>query len=650
MAAAAVTVGAMVAAGCASNEALTVALAAAPEATSVAPDAPAPGGDEHPCDTGEGQIDGRYCLVDGRWWFDAGTGAWVESDGPPATTPSTVAAPEPEPAAAPEPDPEPVAGPSPAETATSTSVPAVVADEGLADRALAFLAGELGVPANEITPVGTEPVTWPDASLGCAKEGHAYIQVQVPGYRFTFMHDSVVHGVHSDEQGTNFVRPVRCYDPAEAVPTTTTAAPEPEITVPTSVPVTVDDLSLTDRALAFLASSLGVPESGITFTGIEPVAWPDASLGCPQEGYAYAQVLVPGYRLTFAHGAVSHDVHSDEQGTHFVRPVGCYDPSEPEPATTTTAPPTTTTTTAPPTTTTAAPEPEPTTTTTTAPQWPYGPPGTVVHVAEIWPDEGYAPDYVCEVNSQGAFVDDDGNQNCWLTRDVWTPPQAGDVPVPLPECSEDRSTWTSDCTPPSGWEWGEWEPGGAWPQETPRYTALTVGWWNWCLTLTVAGGGGVPCAQLWNLMKWPLDYLGANPECIDSEYRRRALRYTRSSNPRNSWSEDDGWANCATVIDPIVGTPPAGRSNDVGYRLSDTGLTLAERCRTVLPEDVMLETGGATPTRFKPGHAGCEAWAEWVEDVMPTTKQGCFRSFLLANEWMQHHHGVHQLYPVIGHC
>ena len=47
--------------------------------------------EEHPCGTGEGQIEGNYCLVDGQWWADAGAGHWVESDGPPVTT-TTVAA------------------------------------------------------------------------------------------------------------------------------------------------------------------------------------------------------------------------------------------------------------------------------------------------------------------------------------------------------------------------------------------------------------------------------------------------------------------------------------------------------------------------------------------------------------------------------
>ena len=133
--------------------------------------------------------------------------------------------------------------------------------------------------------------------------------------------------------------------------------PEPEPTA-TSVPVAVDDPGIADKALAFLAGELGVPESEITLTGTEAVTWPDGSLGCPQEGYAYTTAVVPGFRFSFSHGTASHDVHTDEQGTLFVRPVGCYDPTAVQPTTTTQPEPTPTTT---------PPEPEPTATTVPEP-------------------------------------------------------------------------------------------------------------------------------------------------------------------------------------------------------------------------------------------------------------------------------------------
>ncbi|MBI2919133.1 MAG: hypothetical protein HYY01_14255 [Chloroflexi bacterium] len=45
--------------------------------------------------------------------------------------------------------------------------------------------------------------------------------------------------------------------------------------------------------------------------------WPDASLGCPQPGVAYAQVATPGYRIILTSGGKEHHYHSDERGPPF---------------------------------------------------------------------------------------------------------------------------------------------------------------------------------------------------------------------------------------------------------------------------------------------------------------------------------------------
>jgi hypothetical protein len=55
------------------------------------------------------------------------------------------------------------------------------------------------------------------------------------------------------------------------------------------------------RALAFLRTA-GVDPSLLTVTSAEPVTWPDSSLGCPQPGIQYLQMLTPGYRIEL-HGA-----------------------------------------------------------------------------------------------------------------------------------------------------------------------------------------------------------------------------------------------------------------------------------------------------------------------------------------------------------
>jgi hypothetical protein len=60
------------------------------------------------------------------------------------------------------------------------------------------------------------------------------------------------------------------------------------------------DLAIT-RAREILRTA-GVDSSLLTVTRAEPVTWHDSSLGCPQPGIQYLQVLTPGYQVEL-HGA-----------------------------------------------------------------------------------------------------------------------------------------------------------------------------------------------------------------------------------------------------------------------------------------------------------------------------------------------------------
>ena len=52
-----------------------------------------------------------------------------------------------------------------------------------------------------------------------------------------------------------------------------------------------------------LSHRLGVSSDSISLARVEKVEWPDTSLGNPQPGGLYAQMLVPGFKLTLeAHG------------------------------------------------------------------------------------------------------------------------------------------------------------------------------------------------------------------------------------------------------------------------------------------------------------------------------------------------------------
>ena len=228
----------------------------------------------------------------------------------------------------------------------------------------------------------------------------------------------------------------------------------------------------------------------------------------------------------------------------------------------------------------------------------------------------------------------------------WVEPYVGLVPEVHPD------------TPPTAWERGDLEPGGQ-PIEIPRSTGAdrvqVAAWIEWM------GGTNDSYTQwLMGNMKWAVDYLGAHPECVVGEYYARVTTSRRvtpanQAEPGYLWN-DYGWHNCATVIDPYIAgvVVPDGRDNDVGLRLSDTsGITLTERCRTVLPSDIELETyryhqdangdriGEPGYHPYEPGHAGCAEWAEAVESnywFVHGDYPDCSRSASLAAQWMQHYH------------
>jgi hypothetical protein len=69
-----------------------------------------------------------------------------------------------------------------------------------------------------------------------------------------------------------------------------------------------------------LAQRLKLPEAQIALVRAEAVDWPDSSLGCPQPGMMYLQVVTPGYRLVLSAGGVSAEYHTDAGGRFVVCP------------------------------------------------------------------------------------------------------------------------------------------------------------------------------------------------------------------------------------------------------------------------------------------------------------------------------------------
>ncbi|MGD8586020.1 MAG: hypothetical protein PVH65_09390 [Chloroflexota bacterium] len=120
----------------------------------------------------------------------------------------------------------------------------------------------------------------------------------------------------------------------EIAPETTTKPAPPEEIYPmpddaTAVPP--DDpraLALIDKATTDLAQRTGVPEEEIVLAEFRYVTWPNTSLGCPEPGMAYADMLVDGYLIMLRaglgvysyHGAVDSSPFLCERTTKIVPP------------------------------------------------------------------------------------------------------------------------------------------------------------------------------------------------------------------------------------------------------------------------------------------------------------------------------------------
>lgn len=99
----------------------------------------------------------------------------------------------------------------------------------------------------------------------------------------------------------------------ETAPMTATGGMTSTTPSPTLSP---NEQQLVMQAMNLVAMETGVAATTLTLTSIEAVEWPDSSLGCPQPGAMYMQVITPGYQITLtaANGTV-YAVHSGSTPT-----------------------------------------------------------------------------------------------------------------------------------------------------------------------------------------------------------------------------------------------------------------------------------------------------------------------------------------------
>jgi hypothetical protein len=70
-----------------------------------------------------------------------------------------------------------------------------------------------------------------------------------------------------------------------------------------------DEVALLDMAVLDLRERLGVGSHEIEIVSVEPTEFPDTSLGVPQEGEMYAQMITPGYVIRLRAGGQVYTYH-----------------------------------------------------------------------------------------------------------------------------------------------------------------------------------------------------------------------------------------------------------------------------------------------------------------------------------------------------
>lgn len=106
----------------------------------------------------------------------------------------------------------------------------------------------------------------------------------------------------------------------------TAAPPAPTALPPTAVPPAptapaapggagdVVPQDIISAIFADLAGRIGGDPAGFSVVVAEAVTWPDGSLGCPQPGMMYPQVLTDGFRVVVESDGAEYAYHGDERG------------------------------------------------------------------------------------------------------------------------------------------------------------------------------------------------------------------------------------------------------------------------------------------------------------------------------------------------
>ena len=161
------------------------------------------------------------------------------------------------------------------------------------------LAQRLNIPEDQVEVVSVEKTEMPVGSLGCGETGGRQNQGLIIGDEIVLRAQGLEYTYRSDGGKVTLCPP---------------AAPASGQQMLAAQP------AAEELAVADLAGRLGIKPTAITVREVIEVEWPDASLGCPQPGMMYAQVITPGQRIVLEANGLTYEYHATQSSVILCSP------------------------------------------------------------------------------------------------------------------------------------------------------------------------------------------------------------------------------------------------------------------------------------------------------------------------------------------
>jgi hypothetical protein len=94
---------------------------------------------------------------------------------------------------------------------------------------------------------------------------------------------------------------------------TSSTATSPSPSGGTSVTIPPDASSAVDAVMTEASTHLGVSRDQVHVDQVQAQQWPDSSLGCPQPGQLYSQIVTPGFLVMISAGGKQLEYHTDDR-------------------------------------------------------------------------------------------------------------------------------------------------------------------------------------------------------------------------------------------------------------------------------------------------------------------------------------------------